>query len=175
MASGRLISWTARPCSPRFCPFSSKLSATDGEVAVEMANDRQTRSGATGLVCWISVSSPRGPTFHRRDAWRAIRWHPQRGMTELFWAQRGLYEYAGHARPCAVALLGQGVAAVRKPAIVAEVAGSFRRAAGASGPALMGIGRCPAWVLASDCVSPPVWTGCDVPADFHRGTKAAVL
>lgn len=64
---------------------------------------------------------------------------------------------------------------MRKPAIVAEVAGSFRRAAGASGPALTGIGRCPAWVLGSDCVSPPVRTGCDVPADFHRGTKAAVL
>jgi hypothetical protein len=23
-------------------------------------------------------------------------------MTERFWARRGLYKYAGHARPCAV-------------------------------------------------------------------------
>jgi hypothetical protein len=28
--------------------------------------------------------------------------HALGGMTERFWARRGLYKYAGHARPCAV-------------------------------------------------------------------------
>src|SRR5215831_5982138 len=47
----------------------------------------QSRSDATGLVCWISVSSPLGEaTFQRRDVWRAIRWPAQRGGS-------------GHSRP----------------------------------------------------------------------------
>ena len=40
-----------------------------------------------------------GPQVGQQHSRRKV---PQRGMTERFWAQRGLYKYAGHARPCAV-------------------------------------------------------------------------
>jgi hypothetical protein len=40
--------------------FSFKLSVTDGDVAVEMANDHPESIRRDRLVCWISVSSPRG-------------------------------------------------------------------------------------------------------------------
>ncbi len=43
-----------------------------------MANDRQTRSGATGLVCWISVSSPRGAYV---PASRCVASHPMAHST----------------------------------------------------------------------------------------------
>ncbi len=39
--------------------FFFKLSVTDGDVALEMVNDHPSPSGATGLVCCISVRSPR--------------------------------------------------------------------------------------------------------------------
>src|SRR5690349_15169168 len=65
--------------------LSSKLAVTDGYVAVEIANDRSASIPTmSGLVCWVSVCSPRGATFQRRDAWRAIRWHTQRGRTVRF-------------------------------------------------------------------------------------------
>jgi len=39
--------------------FFSKLSVTDGDVALEIANDHPPRSGVTGLVCCVRVRSPR--------------------------------------------------------------------------------------------------------------------
>jgi hypothetical protein len=65
------------PTTPRTAgrrAFFFKLVVTDGYVAVEIANDRpESIPTVSGLVCWISVCNPRGATFQRRDAWRAIR------------------------------------------------------------------------------------------------------
>ena len=63
--------WQRRSAGLR--AVSSEFSVTDGDVALEIVNDHHGRSGMTGLVCCISVRSPRAgyvPAFGR--AGRAI-------------------------------------------------------------------------------------------------------
>src|SRR5215813_8828838 len=62
--------------------LSSKLSVTDGDVVVAMANDHPEsirRDRARLLDQRLQLS--RGGTFQRRDAWRAIPWHTHRGRS----------------------------------------------------------------------------------------------
>src|SRR5215510_6383229 len=74
--------------------LSSKLSVTDGDVVVAMANDHPEsirRDRARLLDQRLQLS--RGATFQRRDAWRAIRWHTHRGRCGSFTSRAPLNKH----------------------------------------------------------------------------------
>jgi hypothetical protein len=99
--SGRVSSQTSRIANPPRTAarraLSSKLSVTDGDVVVAMANDHPEsirRDRARLLDQRLQLS--RGATFQRRNAWRAIRWHTQRGRSERSPRVAAMHNYADH-------------------------------------------------------------------------------
>jgi hypothetical protein len=49
--------------------FFFRRSVTDGDVALELANDHPPRSCVTGLVCCRRTRSPRGVAFQQLATW----------------------------------------------------------------------------------------------------------